>query len=92
MKLKLYFFLILLLSFAGLKAQTPVDGLTGVPILPSFSWTDPGGTAYLQITTTSGDYSSPVVEIDVSGSSSYSLSESDFRTVPGGLTNNAMYY
>ncbi len=68
----------------------PVNGLTGVAIEPKFEWEDGGAIDYtIQVTTTSGDYSSPVFEKTVNSTTSYQSLETD-NGIP--LNNFTVYY
>ncbi len=68
----------------------PVNGLTGVAIEPKFEWDDGGSIDYtIQVTTTSGDYSSPVFTKTVNSTTSYQSVETD-NGIP--LNNFTVYY
>lgn len=69
----------------------PENGLSGVSIVPYFEWTA-SGAYYLQLST-SDDFSTDFMEVDVNGSTSYQVTEEGFFNLgylP--LDNNTKYY
>ncbi|MCF8259785.1 MAG: T9SS type A sorting domain-containing protein [Melioribacteraceae bacterium] len=78
------------LVYAQATLSSPVNSISGVSILPKFVFSDESQTNYtIQLTTTSGDYSSPI-EINITdGSYSYQTT-SDDTDFP--LDNATTYY
>ena len=87
-----YILVFSILSLGSIFAQPkPENGLSGVSILPYFEWTA-SGSYYLQIST-SDDFSTDFMEVNVNALTSYQVTEAGFDALGySPLNNNTKYY